>query len=142
FSEMFNSCCINLGDGKKKALKFSENSQWESLTGGIKWHPVIYEDDKRRFIAKLPGEIMENPMNHRTCFFHSYHQNIHYVIHMRPISEPIPDTLEQFLDYFDNLDQAQIIALEPTQPLIRYSLQIYFPHDERTMLHSICRFFA
>jgi hypothetical protein len=109
---------------------------------GDTWQSIVYEDDKRRFKAKFPGELIDNPSSDRMGFFHSFHRNVHYAIHMSTMTHPLPDTLEEFLHDFEDLEQAEIIVLDPEQPLIRYLLQIYFLQDGGSTLQSICRIFA
>lgn len=92
----------------------------------IKWHAVAYEDGNRRINAKLPGKPEEIIKNGDLCLFHSTHCDVHYLFYFRPafLFHP-PATLEEFIERFSYLENAQIMALSPKQPHLRYLLQIH-----------------
>ena len=101
----------------------------------IKWHAVDYEEGNRSIKAKLPGKLEEMIKNGDLCFFHSTQGDVHYLFYFQPaVLFHAPATVEEFIEKFSYLENAQIIALSPKQPHLRYLLQIYIIYNSVTPL--------
>lgn len=109
----------------------------------INWHPIVYKDEYRSFRAKFPGSLEETIKNERLCFFHSACEDVRYAIFFKPdIDFSPPATLEEFLERFNHLDNAQVIALKPEQPLVIYLLQVHLFNEMDGAVRSILRVYA
>lgn len=107
------------------------------MVGETKWQPVYYKDDQRSFVANMPGEP-RCLLSKGTSYIYNMYHDIHYLI--SPSAFTLPDTIDEFLNLFRDILDAEITVLESQQPCIRYLIDIRFKTEEGVL--NACRAYA
>ncbi|WP_068467857.1 hypothetical protein [Candidatus Protochlamydia phocaeensis] len=112
------------------------------VAGDTLWQPVQYEDERNQLVALIPGEPSCGICN-GLSFIYSFYREVNYEIHLKPsVSFVLPETVQEFVDCFREIPNAQIYVLEPAQPTVRYMLEIHLFDQAKTTLKALCRLYA